>query len=157
MSSAPPLVRSSMLQRPTSIRHSLLVTIGGLTVLIALLVAQGVWRARQRIAEVQVLRSASFVSDSLFAAGAHLSTERGIALALLYARGATTIDGLRPGLEASRREADGLLGKVLEALNESRLPDLQPIVAKTEARLSDLRELRSAVDRAAVTALSERD
>ena len=146
-----------MLRRLTSIRHTLLVAIGGLTLLIALLVAQGVWRARQRLAEVQVLRDASLVSDALFSAGEHLSSERGIAVTLLHVSDATTIDDLRPGLEDSRRGADGFLEKVLESLHESRLPELQPLVAKIEARLSDLRGLRSAVDRDTAAAPSARD
>ncbi len=146
-----------MLRRPSSIRRTLLVTIGGLALLIVLLVAKGAWQARQRLSDVQALSDASLVSDGLFSAAEQLSTERGIALSLLHAPDAATVDNLRPDLDGSRREADEFLRTTLEALKRSQLPDLEPLVAKTEAQLSALRELRSAIDRDSALPPEERD
>ena len=131
-----------------SIRRVLFLTIGTLTLLITLLVVWEACTQWQRLAKIESLREATFLSDRLFDAEEKLAEERAISYSMLHAPDEETINNLQPQLKDSRQQADEALHQSLAALRNYTFSGTDDELDKTEKQFSTLQALRKEVDRA---------
>jgi len=146
-----------MFRRELSIRDILLLTVGMLTLLIAVLVASETLKDWHRLQDIRSLKNATILSDQLFEAGEKLSVERDIAYSMLHAPSNDMINTLRPGLSSSRKEADYALNLALLSLKYYDLPGLSTQLEKTEKQINSLHALRVEIDEAIALPLEKRN
>jgi len=140
-----------------SIRNILLLTVGTLTLLIALLVLGQIYTQWQRLARIESLREATLLSDRIFDAEEKLSEERDIAYSMLHASDGTIINSLRPQLEDSRKQVDEILRTTLPTLRKYDFPGIGNPLDITEKMLSDIEGLRRQIDKAVALPPEMRD
>jgi len=140
-----------------SIRHTLMLAIGALALLIVVLIARETWKSWQRLADMRALEATSRASDDLFTAAEMLAAERGIAFSILHAPDEETAARLRPGLRLSAGRSDEALRAALAAAASRGRGDLAAPIARAEARAAVVRALRAEIDRAALAPRHGRD
>jgi len=146
-----------MRRQQLSIRNILLLTVGSLTLLIALLVLREIYTQWQRLAGIESLKEATLLSDQLFDATEKLSEERDVSYSMMYATDKATIDSLTPQLKDSRRQADETLRTTLQTVKAYDFSEIDDQLKKTEKQISDLRELRRQIDKAVAQPPQARD
>jgi PAS domain S-box-containing protein len=140
-----------------SIRGMLLLTVGGLTAVIAFFAATAVYDNWQRLARVQALKEASVLADQLFDAMDKLSVERDVALSMLRAPDSATVNDLKSRLAEARRAADQALRTTAARLNEYRFAELVDLRAKSLGGLPAVQDFRVKIDREVGLAREVRD
>lgn len=98
-----------------TIRNTLLLTIGGLTLLITLLVAHKTYASWQRLQDTKALRELTLLNTQLFQSISKLSEERGYAYVMLHSSDADFITARMEDMQTARKEADALLASIREA------------------------------------------
>lgn len=146
-----------MFARQLSIRDTLLLTIGALTLLIAVLTTQQTYHTWQRLTKIQSLQQATTLSDMLFDAMEELSVERDVAFAMLHSRDAETTAELQTRLKNSRREVDNALGVTIQILKRYNYPELTDLHDRIQSHLADIHILRKQIDHAITLPVAERD
>ena len=139
-----------------TLRRILLLVTGALTLIIALLASKGVYDNWSRLTDIRALQTAMISSDQLFDATEKLSVERDIALSMLQARDADTIEELRPRLTESRQAADEALGGAMLALNRYTFPEVTTLRGQVETHLAVIRKLRPQIDEALKLGIEQR-
>jgi signal transduction histidine kinase/CheY-like chemotaxis protein len=145
-----------MAVRAISLRRILLLVTGALTLIIALAAAWSVYSDWRRLSDITELRDATTLSDRLFDATERLSVERDIALSMLQAEDADTIENLRPRLEESREASDAALAATVAALDQHALPNLGELRQRIESHTKVLMTLRPQIDAAIEVPKSKR-
>jgi signal transduction histidine kinase/ActR/RegA family two-component response regulator len=140
-----------------SIRHILLAITAGLTLMIALLAGRELFANFEQLKSARELRDAIAISDQLFDATGKISIERDLALSMLQANDAETVDSLNDALVESRRSADQSVEAALAALDQRALPELADLRRQLERRYGEVRAMRGLVDRALITPARARD
>lgn len=146
-----------MLKRELSIRDILLLTVGILTLLIASMASNAMYKEWHKLQDIRSLKEAAILSDQLFDAGEKLSVERDVAYSMLHAPNSEIITLLRPRLLSSRKEADYVLGLALRSLKSYDLPELPIQLKKTETQFDNLHKLRQKIDDAISLPMEKRD
>ncbi len=145
----------SRLAPSLSIRQLLLVITAGLTLMVALLSARDLYANAQRLERAQTLSAAIATSDLMFDATAKIAVERDLALSMLRAPDAETIDTLRPALIEARAGADAAVEASLAALSDAE--GLSGLRHALEAKHAAIRTLRVQIDRALEESRQRRD
>src|SRR5262249_39781005 len=114
-----------------SIRDVLVLTVGALTFMITLLIAQQGYRDWRQLALLRDLKDALSLSDLLFDATDKLAVERDTALSLLASSDANQDEVLRARLTDARRAADDARRQTVDALNKYAFPELIGLRAKS--------------------------
>jgi PAS domain S-box-containing protein len=140
-----------------SIRGMLLLTVGGLTAVIALFAAYDVYENAQRLVRIDSLRDASAIGDELFDAIDKLSVERDVALSMLRARDQEEIVDLKDRLAEARKAADTALDATLQGLDHYTFVELVDLRARALQRLGAIKAMRGQIDRDARVAKELRD
>jgi two-component system sensor kinase FixL len=146
-----------MNRRPLSIRTLLLLTVGILTLLVTLLVAREVYQQWKRLEKIVSLKEATSLSDQLFKSLEALSVERDIAFAMLYAPTADDIKKLAPRLREIRPEVDKTFQTTLLELAPYQFAEMIELRRQIDTQLTDIRALRSIVDREITLPKPKRD
>ncbi len=131
----------------SSIRGILTLTIGALTLLIAMLAGAAIYQNWQRLEELRALKGATIVSDELFGATEKLHVVHDLSLSMLRSNDRETIDSLRPRLEEARTAADAALRNSLSALDDYDFAELAQRRKNSAARLEKVSALRAGLDR----------
>ena len=139
-----------------SIRDTLILTIGGLTLLIVSSALYDTLNSGKNLERIRTLKTATLLSDRLFDANEKLAVERDISLSILYAPSEEIIDDLRPRLESSRKGADDALRLTLQELQIYDLPGLAILSRNSEAQIITIQKLRRKIDRAIILPAGER-
>jgi PAS domain S-box-containing protein len=140
-----------------SIRGILLLTVGALTLIIALLVAQEMHRNWERLTVLRGLKDAIFLSDQIFNVTDAVSIERDIAISMLETPDRDFANGLAERLGAARSSMDATQRATTAALRGYDFAGLPALRAKWATRLGALRSLRTAIDRDLKLPLAQRD
>ena len=143
--------------RGRSIRQTLMLITGALTLMITLLAAENIYGNWIRLTKIQTLKDASVISDRLFDATERLSVERDVALSMLHAPDSDTVDNLRPRLAESRMATVETLRASIVALKRFGFPELSALGEKIGAHLSVIETLRPKLDEAARQPIEMRD
>jgi len=145
------------MRHPLSIRALLLLTVGVLTALIALLVANEVYQQWERLEKIHTLKTATLVSDPLFDVMERLSVERDMAYSLLFNDDPAFAQTLHPRLENSRKEADAALTATLQALSTYDFPGLKEQIQTCRTQFAALQKTRRQIDNALTLPLDKRN
>jgi signal transduction histidine kinase len=143
-------------KRQASIRNILITITSLLCLLIALLSGRELYMQWQRETEIQALRDASYLGDSLLEIVEKISVERQISYSMLHAPDVETVENLKPNLEQSRNDTDKAL-KTTQVLGRYSLPDLQAKVNAIENQLQSFKILRPEIDRMVARPAALRD
>jgi len=135
--------------RSPSIRQTLMLITGALTLMITLLAAENIYGNWIRLTKIRTLEDATVLSDRLFDATERLSVERDVALSMLHAPDSDTVDNLRPRLLESRKDTVQTLRASIADLKRFEFPELSALGEKLGAHLSVIETLRPKVDEAA--------
>lgn len=139
-----------------SIRTILLLTLGTLTLFIALLAGGQVWRQWSQLENIRTLKEAMFFGDQLFDAMEKLSTERDEAFILLHAPDGEDTDDLRLRLKDARRNSDDAFNASMGSLTHYSFQELADLRDKITAHLKTIRDLRGQIDQAALLPKAQR-
>lgn len=138
-----------MQRTSSSIRSILLLTVGGLTLMIALISMRGVFLQWDKLNRIHTLREATSVSERFFDAIEQSSREREITYALLASPDNGDIGELKNQLLLSREALDQALAQIAQSLPTMHLSlDYDP---------SRLAALRVQADQALALPVSQRD
>lgn len=140
-----------------SLRHTLLLIVTSLTLLIAFLSGRDLYENVARLDRARELRTAIALSDQLFDAIEKVALERDLTLAMLQAHDGLTIAELEPRLAESRRLADDSVKAVLDQLNGFALPEREQLQLTLRGRHSAIHTLRPGLDRAFAQSPRARD
>ncbi|MBI1211825.1 MAG: PAS domain S-box protein [Alphaproteobacteria bacterium] len=140
-----------------SIRGMLLLTVGGLTALIALFAAYDVYENGRRLVRIESLRDASVLGDQIFDAVDKLAVERDVALSMLQSTDKDVIQDLKPRLLETRKAADLAMAATVEGLKRYAFAELVDLRDRSLKRLAAIKALRAQVDRDAGLAKAARD
>ncbi len=132
--------------RDLSIRHILLITTAGLTLMLAVFMLRDVQASGERLARAYQLRDAIAMSDHLFEATERVSVERDLALAMLHASDEDVVADLAPRLAESRSLTDEAVDAALSELQRFRLPELEHLRQSLQARHRLIQSLRPRID-----------
>lgn len=146
-----------MRKQRLSIRDTLLLTIGSMTLLIVLLAGYETTRAWQQLAAIHRLKTATEIGDHLFDAASALTIGRGTRLSLLQTHDPKIINHLRPLLKQSQEETDTHLDNALQALHHYRFHDLILPLQQTEAQWQTVKQLRHQIAAQAALPKAQRD
>src|SRR5882672_3982467 len=113
-----------MRRRSPSIRQTLMLITGALTLMITALAAKDMYGNWVRLRDIQTLEDATGLSDRLFDATERLSVEADVALSILRASDADTIDNLRPRLAENRKGTDEEVRASVIAMNRFGFEEL---------------------------------
>jgi PAS domain S-box-containing protein len=139
-----------------SLRTTLLVITGVLSLIIAGLSAANLNASTAHLRELEGLKNASLISDQLFEATSRLTLEHDIGLSMLRAADAQTIAELRPRLIESRRGTDHAFRSMFTALKEYEFADLSGLRSSIMLQLANIESLRPGVDAALYLPLRRR-
>jgi len=140
-----------------AIRNILLLTVGALTLVIAILVLHEVYGEWQRLEKIESLKDAMNLSDQLFNATENLSVERDIAATMLYAPDAATVNDLKPRLEESRKRTDGAMSAAMQMLKTYAFPELAGLQEKIGKQRTDIQDFRVQIDQAVASPQERHD
>lgn len=146
-----------MRTRPLLLRDVLLLTIGSLTLLIALLIGQDVYAEWQKLAKMHALKEATLLGDQLFEAAEKLSVERDIVFSMLHASGKESMDDLGARLAESQRDVDQAMGAATEEVKRYGFQELADQLDEGAAQFGELRDLRHQVNAAVALPVAKRD
>jgi PAS domain S-box-containing protein len=140
-----------------SIRAMLLLTVGGLTAVIAFFAAYDVYENALRLERMESLGDASALGDRIFDAIDKISVERDVALSALHAVDEDAIRDLKPRLAEAREAADTALEATIRGLSGYAFGELRELRIHSLQRLGKIQALRTQIDRDAGLAASLRD
>jgi signal transduction histidine kinase len=140
-----------------SIRNILLLTMGLLSLLVAVFTLQQVFQESEHMRQASVLRDSMLLADRLFVGVGSLSTERDATYLLLQSRDADVAANLSRDLAESRKAVDAGLRPPLDAVAARSLPGLGEALRDTLGRLKRLEDLRRDADRALTLPPDKRD
>src|SRR5688500_18218106 len=107
-----------MFRDPISIRNILLLTIGTLSLLVAIFPLLQVVQEWRRMEKVQALRSATLVGDRLFEAAERLSVERDITFFMLHTRDQDLAAGMSENMKENRESVESILPTALHDIKK---------------------------------------
>ncbi|QGZ93422.1 ATP-binding protein [Terricaulis silvestris] len=140
-----------------SIRHVLLLITAALTLMIAFLAARDLLSNGERLNRAHELRDAIAVSDLLFDATGKISIERDLALSMLQASDAETLESLQEPLSDSRQASDAAIATALDALHRFPGSDLLALQDQLRQRRDEIVAMRPTIDAALSVTASGRD
>ena len=140
-----------------SIRAMLLLTVGGLTAVIAFFAAYDVFVNWHRLSRLEALKEATSLGDRLFDAMDKLSVERDISLSMLRSPDPGTLAELKPRLLEAREAADNALHTSAAALERYSFAELADLRAKSLGGLPAVQDFRLKIDREVDLPFNERD
>ncbi len=140
-----------------SIRNILMLTIGALSLLVAMFTLQETLQQWNRLERIQELRQAMVLGDQLFDATESLSVERDVTFLALDSSGPATAADLKGDVAESRREAGDKIAAVLPSLGKYPFPELVPALQQITEDGKKLQELRAAVDKNLALPFKQRD
>lgn len=137
-----------MLHRQFSIRDTLWLTIGGLTLLITLLSAHKTYESWQRLDQAQALQQLTIMNTRIFQSVDKLSEERGIAYIILHSPDENFSGSLTAALQKTRKEANDLVAKALVKIENDSEGDGRILSRQIQQQLEVVRGLRGEIDQA---------
>ncbi|MEZ0226227.1 MAG: ATP-binding protein [Alphaproteobacteria bacterium] len=146
-----------MKKSPLSIRNILLLTIGTLSLLVALFTLQQVYQEWQRMTKFHALKEAMILGDQLFDAAEKLTAERDITFIMLHSPDAEITQGLARNLSEDRPDVDQTLNAALTALRRQDIEGLETRAKQNGTRLLSVRAMRKEADEAAQLPSGKRD
>lgn len=137
-----------MLGKPFSIRDTLLLTIGTLTLLIVMVASYETFQAWKRLRDAEMLKEATILGSALFKAAERFSEERGLASIMLLSSDETQMSELAEQMQKSRRQVEQELNIMLHMLRDYEYEDVQREKEKLKAQLQQVHSLRKKIDEA---------
>ena len=143
--------------RSLSIRQTLMLITGALTLMITALAAKDMYGNWIRLRDIQTLEDATGLSDRLFDATERLSVERDVSLAMLRAPDFETVEDLRPRLVDSRKGTDQAVRASITGMDHFGFQELSDLRAKILANLLLIEVLRPTIEDASELPREARD
>lgn len=135
-----------MFIRQPTIRRTLLLTIGGLTLLIALFSLYETSIAWRHLMDVHDLKRMTLVEDELFNATETLTHERRIAMTLLHNPGNIEYTQLIATLNESRQESEQSIQGALNMMEQFKFPVIKKQIEEVRTQIQKVNILRDEID-----------
>lgn len=146
-----------ILQRPFSIRYTLLGTIAALTLLIVLLTGYETVKVWQKLGKAEALNKATMLGSLLFIATEHFSKERGITNILLNTPDEKQAATLQLELNTVRLRADKQLRLALEKWSADSFRETHHEKHDLATQQLHIQSLRARIDHALTLSITHRD